>query len=908
MAELFRVLPGKLDRPQLGFKTLLRARLYQLLDQSLMSRVTTVVAPAGYGKTVLLTDWMSQQTMRAAWFALDENDNHLLTFVRYLASAIETLFPTSCRETLSLANGLLPATLSQLADSLLAEIGDLPTSIVLILDDYHLIVNPEIHTLSASLIEHMSGRLHLIISSRSVPPLPLARWRLNGQLGEIHASDLRFTLMEGRELLQLFLGVEIPFSVNTAIAERTEGWAAGLRLTALSLQGQPDLSILSSDLLGHQRYIIDYLMDEVFAHQTPALCDLLLKSSILDWMSEPLLSALTSTGISLSADVDPGADPASLRQLISAGLFIDQVTSPGNIYRYHELFRDLLKQRLKVQASPETIAALHREASRWLGDNGYFEDAVRHALAAGDPLAAARLVEGQIHTLLDLEAKTQLESLLDLLPEQLYEERAPLLIARAWIMHFEQRMSAIPALLKRAEQLLQDAESIPEAEIRQWRSDILTLRSQDIFWQNQPLEARDLGSQAFAITAPASRFVRGLALYYTGLGMHATGDPVAAKHLLREQLEQGTLASASADTRCLLGLCVIQQGLLEVEQIQSTAQIMLRLAEANNLSISKAWGHYFLGRASYEKNDLAKARFHFLAGASLRHNANGMCTHECLAGLALTYAALGQWRQAHETSDTLIEFDSIPLSEERLVHAHSLQARLAIMRGDRDSARRWSLRSEPELQSPYVPLLEIAAVTRIIAILAWNTRENTQQALEKAQQLQQTAKTNSSTLRLVQALALQALALDALDDAEYALNTLKQAIELVQWDHPIRIFVDFGQALGELLSRLLNSGLVQHQETADYGAQLLAAFTIIPGASPNWHSSMDHSLIEPLTPREEQVLELLVHRLTDREIAETLVISPFTVRRHLDNISDKIGARGRRAIVKRARSLGLIPA
>jgi LuxR family maltose regulon positive regulatory protein len=899
-------LPDKLNRPQLGIKTLVRERLYQQLDQSLSSKVTMIIAPAGYGKTVLLTDWMTQRTSPTSWLSIDENDNHLHTFIRNLALAVETLFHSSCRETLSLANGMLPSTLTQLTESILAEIGDLPKSIVLILDNYHALSNPEIHVLITALVEHLSERLHLIIGTRSVPPLPLARWRLNGQLSEIHASDLRFTQIEGRELLQLFLGVQIPADVNEAIAERTEGWAAGLRLTALSLKGQSNFSKLSRDLLGQQRYIMDYLMDEVFTRQTPGLRDLLLKSAILDWMSEPLVEALTRSGIHIISDVDAEADPASMEQLISSGLFIDQVTGARNKYRYHELFRDLLIHRLKERATPQAIAVLHLEASRWLEKNGYFEEAIRQALAAGEPLAAARVVEGQVHALLNQESKSRLEILLGLLPRQLCEERAPLLIARAWIMHFEHRLLGFIPFLERAEQLLQSTEGITEAELSSWRGDIMTLRSEQRFWHNQPREAVDYAFQAIAVAAPTSHFVRGLAMYYHAVGLHVDGESSTANHLLYEYLQQSTPASASMDARLLLARCCLLQDYLQLEQLQSTAQSMLRLAEANGILISKAWGHYFLGKVSYEKNDLRTAQFHFLAGASLRHNANGICTHECLAGLALIYAAQGKWQRAAEMVTSLIEFDSNPLSEQRLANAHSLQVRLALMSGDHDTAWHLAQIAKKEPHYVYIPLLEMAAVTSISVLLARHSEEKTLQALEQAKQLQETAESISSTLRLVQALTLQALAYDALGDGEHAIDMLKQALELAQWEDLQRTFVDFGQELGNLLSRLLISGRVNDQQTINYGEQLLAAFRTARDAFPNHYSSSNDVLVEPLTVREVQVLDLLARRLTDREIAETLVISPFTVRRHVRNLSEKLEVHGRRAVVERARTLGLI--
>jgi LuxR family maltose regulon positive regulatory protein len=895
------ILYSKLNKPQPGVKTLARARLYQQVDQSLASNVTTVVTSAGFGKTVLLASWMAQRTLPTAWLSLDVNDNQLLTFVRYLALAIEGLFPYGCRETLNLVEALFPPTLAQLTDCLLSEIGDLPESTVLILDDYQVVENPQIHALVASLIDHLSKHLHLIIASRSEPLLPLSRWRLNGTLSEIRMNDIRFELSETGELFKLLLDVEIPPNMCAALTARTEGWAAGLRLAALSLQDRSDLSVLSFDSLGRNRHIADYLIDEVFAHQTPALQDLLLKSSILDWMSDPLVAALTGAEAG-----SPAA--ASLSQLFTAGLFIDLIDEPASTYRYHELFRDLLRHRLAAQVTPHAIAALHREASDWLAGNGYFEEAVRHALLAGDQLTAARLVEGQIHALLNRESKTRLESLLNLLPSQLTEERAPLLIAKAWILHFENRHRAILPLLQQAEQLLQKTGPVSEEEARVWRGDIATLQSQALFWQRKGQEAMDLAVQALAAVPPANYFARGLALLYVGLSQHMTGNTVAAKRFLRENLAQGTTASTAMDLRLLMGLCDIQLDKLNIAELQPTAESLLRQAEASGLLISKAWGHLFLGKASYEANDLEAAQFHFLSGAALRYIANGTCSHECLSSLALTYVAQGQWERAAETAATLVKFDSDPLALERLVHAHALQARLAQMRGDLASAQRWLDGSDVD-GFPVIPLplLEIAPVTRIRVLLAGETHEGRLQALELARQLQQDAMSISSTLRLVQALALQALALDALKDERNALGVLKEAIELAHPGRSIRLFVDFGPALGDPLQRLLKSGLITRRDTADYIAKLLAAFPATPGALPVHPRTDDNGLIEPLTEREMQVLELLALRLTDREIADTLVISPYTVRRHLANIGDKIGANGRRRLVERARRLELIP-
>jgi LuxR family maltose regulon positive regulatory protein len=904
MAAHSYILPDKLKSPRLNVKVLTRARLFEQLDKSLERDVTIVVAPAGFGKSVLLSGWAAQRTLPIAWLSLDANDNHLPTFVHYLSLAIETLFPEGCRETLSLAEAQLPPLPAQLTDSLLAEIGDLPRSFILILDDYHMLANLDIHTLVMDLIDHVPHQLHIIIGTRNDPPLPLSRWRLSGLLSEVCTSDVRFDLVEAHELLRQLLDVEIPPHLSNAIVARTEGWAAGLRLAALSLHARSDLRTLSFNSLDHNRYIMDYLMDEVFSHQPPELQDLLLKSSILDWMSEPLVAALMTSGTDKPNTV-------SLSQLLSAGLFVELANEQAGTYRYHELFRDLLRQRLTVEMTSQAIAALHHEASRWLAEHGYFEEAVRHALAAGDRVAAARVVEENTHALLNLEAKVRLESLLELLPPQLLEERAPLLIARAWILHFENRLNALPPVLQRAGQLLPTATILSEEEKRSWQGDIATLQSQLLYWQGQGQPGLAIGRQAIAATPPSHTFARGHALFFTGLNQHMIGDTAAAKRLLRENLSQGTTASAAMNSRLLLALCIIQQDALNIEQLQASAQSLLRLAEAGGFLFSKAWGHLFFGRASYEWGDLETAQFHFLAGAALRQTANGACTHDCLANLALTYATQNMWQRADEIAAALIEFDSTPLSPQRLGHAQSLRARLALARGNRDSAQRWLLSADPEPFLVPAPFLEIASVTRIRVLLALETQDGALQARDLAQQLQRDAESISSALRLVQALALQALALDALGDEQRALSVLQNTIRLARPGGLIRTFVDLGPALGNLLQRLVKSGMVTRSDAADYLPRLLAAFPVASGVSPARRSASlcDDSiepLSEPLTRREAQVLDLLARRLTDREISDTLVVSPFTVHRHIGNISDKLGAHGRRALVERARRLGLI--
>jgi LuxR family transcriptional regulator, maltose regulon positive regulatory protein len=899
MADHFTML-DKFKSPRVSVKILARERLIAQLN--LARDVTVVVAPAGFGKSVLLTSWAAQCSRPTAWLALDATDNDMPTFVRDLALAIETQYPDGCRATLSLANALHPPSWVQLADSLLMEIGDLPEPMILVLDDFHRLNTPHAGALIAKLVDNSSPRLRLVISSRSEPLLPLARWRLAGCLGELRSGAIRFYPAEARELLSLFLNAEVPPKVGEAIAARTEGWAAGLRLAALSLEGRHDLNDLPEDWLGRNRHIIDYLMDEVFSSQVSVVQEFLLKSSILDWMSEPMVATMMGAGTGRSS-----GDVFSLPQLVAAGLFVDLIDEGQGIYRYHELFRDLLRQRLASSSTAEEIAALHRKVSKWFADKGLFEDAVHHALAAGDTLGAARVVEENMHALLDREDKTRLQFLLDLLPSDLATARAPLMIARAWIMHFESRYPAYAPLLTQADEQLQQPDAFAAKEGRAWRGHIAALRGEMLFWQGKGLEALKQETEAVAAIPSSHHLARGNAILFAGLSQHVIGHTAAAIEYFRESLAPAYSQSIPMNMRSFLGLCTIYIDSLNVEQLRLTAEMMLRQASAGGLAISRAWAHLFLGRASYEWNDLETAQFHFLAGASLRQSANAVSSHDCLTGLALTYAAQGLTQRADESAEILINFDSDPPAFELLMQAHSLRARLALAAGSLDSAKRWLLGSELPRHLAPTPLAETAVVTRGRVLLALKTHEGAQQALELAQRLRQAAMSISSTLRIVQALVMQALALERLDDEQSALDVLQEAIALAEPGGLLRTFVDFGPALGGLLARLSKSGVVTQQGTASYLVRLLAAFPAAPDESPTRQStSLRSDLSEPLTRREVEVLELLALRLTNQEIADTLVISPFTVRRHLENISDKIGVRGRRALVERARRLELI--
>ena len=444
----------KLNRPRLSRDIIQRPALVQRLNDGLDRSLTLVVAPAGFGKTMLVAEWVSQAPQRVAWLSLDEGDNDVVTLVGYLIAAIRQLFPEACPDTEALIHAALVPQPETLVPVLTNEIDDLPDRFVLVLDDYHLITEPALHQLFDQLLQHLPLQLHLLLTSRSDPPLALPRLRANRALNELRSADLRFSAQETAAFLAQTVGVEHSAPLADVLMKHTEGWVAGLQLAALSLRAAPDALALAEDLMqARNRHITAYLFEQVWQRQTPRVQAILMKTSILDRLSSALAQAV------LTEDTAP-SPPVDLAALERAGLFLNALDETGEWFSCHALFREMLFDTLHKTCSPDEIAALHLRASRWFHQNGLIDEALRHAVAAGAAELAAQIVADHIADRLNHEDWHALERWLRLLPAQWIENQPWLLVAEAYVSHFQFQWNAIPPLLKKAEQQLLAAGSV----------------------------------------------------------------------------------------------------------------------------------------------------------------------------------------------------------------------------------------------------------------------------------------------------------------------------------------------------------------------------------------------------------------------------------------------------------------
>lgn len=589
----------KLYRPLLSRETLRRPRLIELLDSGHKLPLTLITAQAGSGKTTLLCDWLSTCPGPSAWLSLDENDGDLGVFLSYFVAAIQTAVLGACANVQAMLQApeqppphVLAAALSNAIDSLHDEPA-LSTGqrLVLVLDDYHLLHSQAVNELLITLLRHPSPALRLVLTSRSDPALPLPALRAHGQLLEVRYQQLRFDEKEAAAYLSQVLATPPSAEITAALVQRTEGWITALHLAGLYAQHAPDPGDLLAGAQVSDRYAMDYLVDEVLALLPAEIHGFLLKTAILDRLCGPLVAAI----VGLDDPVRNGR--AYLEWLEHANLFI--MVLDDQWYRYHHLFQRLLQNRLDQQFSRPQIADLHRRASAWFAGNGLVEEAIEHALAAGDETAAVQIVEVHRHEAMNQEHWQQLERWLRLMPPRLIDERAQLLLVEAWILQKQWRMMEIVPIIDRIDALV-SADPTSEMDSAPLRAEIDALRSLVSYYRLDGASTFTFASRALEHLPMGCSFVRGLAWMYYAAGQQAQGDMAGASAALHVGLQEDRFHRNAFPARVLSALCFQQWIMADLAGLNQAATHYLKIATERNLAESIWWARYFRGCAAYQ--------------------------------------------------------------------------------------------------------------------------------------------------------------------------------------------------------------------------------------------------------------------------------------------------------------------
>ena len=891
------LLATKLHMPASRPGQVLRPRLTARLDEGLTRGLILAAAPAGYGKTVLLADWARRGGHPVAWLSLDAGDNDPARFWHHAVAALDRARPGTGERVAPLLGPPAPASFQGLVTALINDLAG--EEALLVLDDYHVISAPQVHESLAFLVEHRPAGVCVVLASRSDPPLPLARLRARGQLTEVRAAELRFTPAEAGELLQ-HVASALPEASVAALAARTEGWAAGLQLAALSLRGQRDAAGFVAAFTGSHRYVLDYLAEEVLEQQDEQLRTFLLETSVLERLSGPLCDAVTGRE----------GSQALLEAAERAGLFLIPLDELRGWWRYHHLFADLLRARLQ-QEQPGRAAQLHRNAAAWYEQHGLADDAIGHAAAAGEMLWAARIIEQHfdlVHRIRG-EAAT-IDRWLSVLPADVVRSRPRLLLAQA-------HMAADSGHPEVVEPLLDAVDCAPPG------------------WADEPFEPASGAAASFLINVPALTTLNRSYLAQ----LHGDAEATAAfatQTLAESKPEEGALSATAhgflavaewlrgrlteaerALASSLTGwretgqLTLIGWGCYELVLIQlaqgrldaaalTCEQVLDTLVTAGP---APAAGPSYAGLAeiAYQRDELDVALRHATEGIALCRQfvytpplAGGLAT------LAMIRQATGDLAGALEA---ITEADQAAPGPAGLLNPVPAQrARLLLAQGDLPAAARFAQDNGlgPDDEPDYARESGHLVLARLLL-----AQDRPGQSLALLDRLHAAAAAQDRTGSLIETSALRALALAASGDEAGAVTALAGALLLACPQGYVRVFADEGPPMAALLGRLIaaqRTGRAAAEVPLGYLARLQRAF----GPGRPARDPVPSGIVDPLTSRELEVLTMLAAGRSNQAIAGELVVTLDTVKKHVGHVLGKLGAANRTEAVARARELNLL--
>jgi LuxR family maltose regulon positive regulatory protein len=906
----------KLLLPRPRREVVLRPRLADLLRHGAHASVTLVSAPAGFGKTTLLTSWTT--TGRAgpadrhplAWVSLDERDRRAASFWTYVLLAIDRAVPGSGADALTLLrSGQAPieTVLAGVVNELSVHAGE----VTLVLDDYHLADGADVATGMTFLLDHLPPQLRLVIGTRADPAMPLSRLRARGELVEIRAADLRFTGEEVASYLNELNGFDLPPDDIAALETRTEGWVAALQLAALSLRNRDDRSDFIAGFAGDDRFVVDYLADEVLSRQPDDVRRFLLDTSILDRLTGPLCDAVSPS---------PGAavgtrGGATLEALERDGLFLVPLDGRRSWYRYHHLFADVLGTHL-LEERPDDVPELHRRAAGWYAEAGQTEPAVRHALAGGDTDHAADLIERAFRALGRERREDLLRRWAHELPEEVVRDRPVLAIALVGGLMASNEFDGVDVRLDHVEQLLAapgaDLVVAARDELLRVPAAVKMYRAALALIGGDPAGAIERAQQALEVAVDGDDLVVGATAALSGLASWSTGDLTSAHASYATSLRALTRAGHLADVLgCSIAMADMELRLGRLRDAERTFARALELAEANapaGSSVMRGTADMLVGlsRVAWYRNDLAAAAEYLRRADELGEAASlAQNPYRWRVAMARLRAAEGDLSTA---LDLLDEAERVYVADysPNVQPVHASRARVLAARGDLAGARDWAREHEVGTDDDLSYLREYEHVTLARVLLAEHAASGSppplQDALVLLDRLLAAATDGGRTGTVIELEVLRALAHHAGGARHQALEALGHAVELAEADGWVRIFVDAAPVAADLLAELETT-----RPRSLYTQDLLDAVTAAGGPARAASAvAPGPRLVDALSDRELDVLRLLGSDLDGPAIARRLVVSLNTVRTHTKHIYTKLGVNNRRAAVSRAHQLGLL--
>jgi LuxR family maltose regulon positive regulatory protein len=904
------LLRTKLNPPSLQPHIIPRPRLIQLLNEGLKCKLILISAPPGYGKTSLLSDWIQTNSLKTAWYTIDENDKNPLTFLTYTISSLQNINPSIGKAAFTSLQSPQPPPMESILTGLINDIVQVRHDLIFVLDDYHLIDTPPIQALLGFLIEHLPDNMHLIISSRSDPSLPLARVRSHHQLTEVRAADLCFNPEEISTLFNKKWSFGLSSGEIISIADKTEGWIAGLQLLGLSLQDRTDISPFIQAFQADNRYIADYLMEEVLNRQPEPVQDFLLQTAILQRLCGPLCD--TITGQKNGQDM--------LNRLEKANLFLFPLDKERIWYRYHRLFSDLLLHRLE-KVRGQNLAGLHLRAARWYQRQGMKEDALEHTLAARDYPQAARQIEDIVENFWDRGEQSKFLEWFKELPEEIFASNPRLSIYRARAMVMSGLLDEAERILHRAETALEswtgdktlhEKEQLSPAVISREKKSmagrLATIYALLSAYRGETTKIIQFSKQAIEDLDKKDLMWRSVAATNLGFafGWSGIGDMMSARqafsHALDVSRQAGNGFYAMFSELCLASIDGIQG---RFEQAMDTFRRLLQIAEDQGLGLSSQAGTIYgsLANILLERGEWLQGKWYLDKGIEITEKGNDVAATSSNR-LILAYDSM--FNKNHtETMHILEQIERMAKDwqiPQWMTHVvSSLKAKIWVDQGDTRAVLRWIGQRElaPEKDIPYRREMEYSVLARFLI-----SQRRFDEADSILNRMIENAESYTRISDAVRWRLIQVLSFSAQDAKQKAAEELKKALNLAEPGRFVRSFIAEGQPIAELLETIAEEEKAAGQKTGSrstlpYLKRLSLAFKEVSHQKTELKDDL-------LSDRELEVLRLIASGNTNSEIAEKLYISINTVRSHTKSINSKLDTHNRMQAVARAKERRLL--
>ena len=904
------VLSTKLYIPPARANVIERPRLTKKLLSGVdrPSSFALLSGPAGFGKTTLLSNFVTRLKRPTAWVSLDEGDNDYSQFWTYLITACQSVLNGVGATALELFSPPQPLPDETVPTILINDFVTHPKSVVLVLDDYHEIKNPSIHASLLFLLDHLPDNLYIVVSTRIDPPWPLARYRARNQLIEVRAQDLRFSVEEAAEFLNRTMNLDLSAENAAALEERTEGWIAGLQLAALSMQGREDVAAFVKAFTGSHIYVAEYLVEEVLQRQSEGIQTFLLQTALLKRMNAGLCEAVTGCQ----------DGQVILQALHRENIFVIPLDNEGNWFRYHHLFADLLNARLRQSASAEEIAALQLCAAEWYERNGFALEAVNSALAAEDFERAVELVKESTRDLIFTGQLNILGNWLEVFPKSTFDAHPDLVFYQFWIDVLQNKADLSAKAIQEKEDLLKSLPSSPEND--RLKGELMAVICRAIALSGRTLEGIRLGQDALTYLPADNLASRARVNSALATAHDLEGRAEIAESLYQESFTQAIAAGEyrlAAHTLMVKGLIQIHYG--HLHEAAKTYQRIVDMVPAdpiggdstsnvksNKVFLPAGQGYIGLGCIYLEWNDLDTAENYLQRGMDL-------CRQGGLDGIFIGKVRMSRLRQAR--GDLAGALDEIQMSQQipraDTFNLVTRQIQIALAEGNVDQAKRLA---EPLIDmlsgalAPKPPIVFLEIIQSIIARVYLANGE-IEKALQVVGELNASTEPGGRLGRLIEVHLLRALAYLKQSGGRLSPNSiqsLERALELGEPQGYALLFLEEGPESIPLLNAVAN-GRSTPDRVKKYARTLLNAFDRI-GKSETHRSTIGSTdLVEQLTPREMEVLKLLASGDSNQTIADKLVITVRTVKKHTGNIYGKLGASSRIQAVAQAHELGLLP-